>query len=46
MFLEINNFIDNELINLINKDMNLPLFIKNKIIELAKIKKYQWMIEK
>ena len=46
MFWEINNFIDNELINLINKDMNLPLFIKNKIIELAKIKKYQWMIEK
>ena len=43
-FYEINNFIDNELNNLVNRDSNLPLFMKNKIFELAKIKKYQWMI--
>ena len=43
-FSEINNFIDNELSYLVNNDKNLPLFMKNKIFELTKIKKYQWMI--
>ena len=41
-FGEIVKFIDNELINLINTDIQLPLFLRNKIIELIKIKKYQW----
>ena len=43
-FYEINNFIDNELNYLVNKDMNLSLYLKNKIFELTKIKKFQWMI--
>ena len=43
-FYEINNFIDNELNYLVNNDMNLSLFLKNKIFELTKIKKFQWMI--
>ena len=42
---EINIFIDKELMNLINIDKNLPLFLKNKIIELTNIKKYQWMYD-
>ena len=45
-FFEINNFIDVELINLVYNDKNLPLFMKNKISELTKIKKYQWIINK
>ena len=45
-FFEINNFIEVEMINLVNNDKNLPLFMRNKIIELIKIKKYQWIINK
>ena len=41
-FGEIVKFIDNELINLINTDIQLPLFLRNKIIELINRKKYQW----
>ena len=41
IFNGINYFIDNELLSLINNDVNLPLFLKNKIIDLIKNKKYQ-----
>ena len=41
----INTFIDNELMNVINSDMNLPLFLKNKIVELINNKRYQWTLE-
>ena len=45
IFIDVNNFVDKELVNLINFDSNLPLFLKNKIIELTNIKKFQWMID-
>jgi hypothetical protein len=42
---ELNTFIDKELVDLLNTDKNLPLFLRNKIIELTNIKKYQWMLD-
>ena len=44
VYKELNIFIDKELVDLLNTDNNLPLFLRNKIIELTKIKKYQWML--
>jgi hypothetical protein len=36
------NYIDNELNNLINNDMGLPEYLRNKIINLIKTKKNNW----
>jgi hypothetical protein len=39
---KIDNYIDNELNNLINNDMGLPEYLRNKIINLIKTKKNNW----
>jgi len=38
----IDNYINNELNNLINNDMGLPEYLRNKIINLIKAKKNNW----
>ena len=39
----IDNYVDNELNNLLNNDLRLPEFLRNKIMNVIKIKNNQWI---
>ena len=40
----IDNYFNNELNNLVNTDVAIPEFLRNKIVNLIKIKENQWML--